>query len=67
MSRNSEVYRDHRGRFVARHVLLQGPLLPHNHPILLERRRRFWQGVRDRFAAELAKPNRMLLVLRERG
>lgn len=61
MSKNREVYRDRLGRFIARRMLVQGPLLPHDHPILLERRRRIWAGFRDMFATEIVQPNRMLL------
>jgi len=62
-----EVYRDRKGRFVRRAALFHGPFLPNDHPIMVERKRLLWEGIRLRFLEDLTKPNQMFNYLKDRG
>ena len=61
-----KTYRDHKGRFTSRRALFNGPFLPADHPILVERERKMWADFQKGITALICRPNPLLQILRER-
>lgn len=62
-----EVYRDRRGRFSTYWKLWQGPHIPKDHPLAIEREREFWERQRQKVVESICAPNLLLELLRKKA